>query len=111
MTHPSNDTPLLVRGHSPLSTLHGISCSMTRLFNQHQVKANTTTVLNGARSIRYPFLALTTRRSMGPARHVLSQKVVAGTMTVHPPYQPDQQISDFTDQPTTSINKSEIIHA
>jgi hypothetical protein len=90
MSHSFEKSLLMLRNNSPLSTLHGISCSMTRLFFEHQVKANTKTVLNGVRGIRYPFLALMTRRSMGPARHVLSQKVVAGTMTVHPPYKPSQ---------------------
>ena len=44
-------------------------------------------VLQGQRGVRYPLIALTTQRSMGPARHALSQKVVGGTMTIHPPFE------------------------
>ena len=45
-------------------------------------------ILNGPRRKRYPLIALTTQRSMGPARHTLSQRVVAGTFFINPPYKP-----------------------
>ena len=51
---------------------------------------NTISILNGLRTKRYPLIALTTRRSMGPARHIISQRVVAGTMVVRAPYNPSQ---------------------
>ena len=54
------------------------------------MKPNQTSVLHGHHAKRYPLIALTTQRSMGPSRHILSQMVVAGTMTVHPPYNPKQ---------------------
>ena len=57
-------------------------------------------VLQGQRGVRFPLIALTSQRSMGPSRHVLSQKVVGGTMVIHPPY----QRSETTIQPT--INNS-----
>ena len=48
----------------------------------------TNSILNGLRQKRYPLIALNTQRSMGPARHILSQKIVAGTFSVDPPYKP-----------------------
>ena len=36
--------------------------------------------LMGFHSIKFPFIALSTQRSMGPSIHVLSQKNVAGQM-------------------------------
>ena len=39
-----------------------------------------TSPLMGIHSIKFPFIALSTQRSMGPSIHVLSQKNVAGQM-------------------------------
>ena len=55
-----------------------------------QQEPNTISILNGRRTKRYPLMALTTQRSMRPARHVLSQRVVAGTFVVDAPYNPSQ---------------------
>ncbi|MAA78045.1 MAG: hypothetical protein CL916_02210 [Deltaproteobacteria bacterium] len=55
-----------------------------------EFETNTISILNGRRTKRYPLIALTTHRSMGPARHVLSQRVVAGTFVVDAPYNPSQ---------------------
>ena len=55
-----------------------------------EFEPNTISILNGRRTKRYPLIALTTQRSMGPARHVLSQRVVAGTFVVDAPYNPSQ---------------------
>ena len=52
------------------------------------IEPTQTSVLHGRHVKRYPLIALTTQRSMGPSRHILSQMVVAGTMVVHPPYNP-----------------------
>ena len=46
------------------------------------------TILNGPRRKRYPLIALTTQRSMGTARHILSQRVIAGSLVINPPYKP-----------------------
>lgn len=46
-------------------------------------------VLHGVRVMKYPFMALTSASHTKRARHVLSQKVIAGTMKVHPPYVSD----------------------
>ena len=42
-------------------------------------------VLYGERSMKWPLLALMCDADLGSARHAISQMVVAGTMTVHPP--------------------------
>jgi hypothetical protein len=44
-------------------------------------------ILRGERGTRYPLMCLTTQRTMGPSRHVLSQMVVGGSMSIHPPYE------------------------
>jgi hypothetical protein len=58
--------------------------------NKSTFAPNTISILNGRRTKRYPLIALTTQRSMGPARHILSQRVVAGTMVVSAPYNPSE---------------------
>jgi hypothetical protein len=87
---------LLKRRITPLSISHDLSCFMSRIFGLNQIKPIKSSILHGFHVVRFPLIALTTRRAMGPARHVLSQMVVAGTMTVHPPYNPVQSISDKT---------------
>lgn len=42
-------------------------------------------LLYGDRALKWPLLALMSDADLGHARHALSQMVVAGTMTVHPP--------------------------
>jgi len=44
-------------------------------------------VLKGQRGIRFPLISLTSEKEMQMFRHLLSQKVVGGTMVIHPPYQ------------------------
>jgi hypothetical protein len=79
---------------SPLSDLYrvwyssGLDDSLAA--NKSSFTPNTISILNGLRTKRYPLIALTTRRSMGPARHILSQRVVAGTMVVNAPFNPSQ---------------------
>ena len=48
-------------------------------------------VLHGVRIIKFPFMALASATHTKRARHVLSQKVIAGTMKVHPPYVSDSE--------------------
>jgi len=81
---------LLVFEETPLSSLHSLSGEVTVSMLKDQQKPQTSSVLCGQRVRRYPFICLTTQRSMGPYRHILSQMVVAGTMTVQPPFIPDQ---------------------
>lgn len=82
----SDERPLLVRTSKPLVRR---LCTEQWLFSEHRSKKQLRKqkdVLQGQRGVRYPLIALTTQRSMGPARHALSQKVVGGTMTIHPPF-------------------------
>ena len=60
------------------------------------IEPTQTSVLHGRHVKRYPLIALTTQRSMGPYRHILSQMVVAGTMVVHPPYNPKHSSQNAT---------------
>jgi hypothetical protein len=48
-------------------------------------------LLHGVRIIKYPFMALASATLTKRARHILSQKVIAGTMKVHPPYVSDPE--------------------
>jgi hypothetical protein len=58
--------------------------NITFLPNEHK------DILRGERGTRYPFMCLTTQRTMGPSRHVLSQMVVGGSMSIHPPFKPNK---------------------
>jgi len=44
-------------------------------------------LLVGKRTFGWPLLALNAKRELGRVRHALSQRTVAGTMTVMPPVQ------------------------
>jgi len=92
---------LLAMRSSPLHFLHETfyAMSLKRYLGLAEVLAakrsainpQTSSFLHGYRVKRYPLMALTTQRSMGPSRHILSQRVVAGTMTVSPPLTPPKQ--------------------
>lgn len=43
-------------------------------------------ILLGERNFGWPLMALRTQSNLGPCRHALSQMVVAGTLTVLPPF-------------------------
>lgn len=89
-----SDVNLIHLKTSPLTRLH--QSLQTLVFDgglankKSELEPNTISILNGRRTKRYPLMALTTQRSMGPARHVLSQRVVAGTFVVDAPYNPSQ---------------------
>jgi len=92
---------LIALRSSPLNFLHEIFCAQslqevlglpTVLASKRSaINPQTNSFLHGYRVKRYPLMALTTQRSMGPSRHILSQRVVAGTMTVSPPLTPPKQ--------------------
>ena len=65
-------------------------------------------VLQGQRGVRYPLIALTTQRSMGPARHALSQKVVGGTMVIHPPFERSKSSIQTTNNSRSNFEKNEL---
>ena len=53
----------------------------------HKIESPHTTILMGERIFGWPLMALQSKNKMeyGPVRHVLTQMVVAGTVTVMPP--------------------------
>ena len=79
----ANFRKTLLKKQETVPSVHSIVSSMRSEFCP-----TTSTILNGIRRKRYPLIALNTQRSMGPARHILSQKIVAGTFSVDPPYKP-----------------------
>jgi hypothetical protein len=48
-------------------------------------------VLRGQREFMYPLIALNSEAMTKRARHTLSQRVIAGTMDVQPPFVPDPE--------------------
>lgn len=67
---------------------------MTR-FKRHESKMfHKTSVLHGLHVIRFPFMALNAERQLKYKRHVLAQRVIAGTMTIEPIFDPTQPISE-----------------
>lgn len=46
-------------------------------------------ILCGSRNLMYPLIALNSGSMTKRARHILSQRTVAGTMDVQPPFVPD----------------------
>ena len=55
-------------------------------FHRHALGAHLhSDLLHGERDFQWPLMALRTTQDLGNCRHALSQMVVAGTMSVHPP--------------------------
>ena len=82
----TDNQPLLVPPSKPLVRrlcVEQLLCIGTKTIKGLRKQSD---VLQGQRGIRYPLIALTSQRSMGPSRHILSQKVVGGTMVIHPPF-------------------------
>ncbi len=92
----SDEIPMLRPSFKPLvKRLFDDMCFSADLDSKKQLRKQKD-VLQGQRTVRYPLIALTTQRSMGPTRHVLSQKVVGGTMVIHPPYERVTTSTTFT---------------
>jgi hypothetical protein len=81
---------LLIYKSTPFCVLHKSSGQLSSLTKKDKIVPVTSSLLCGIRGMRYPFLSLSSRRLTKSCRHVLSQMVVAGTMTVQPPFIPDQ---------------------
>ena len=86
MTLQESSTYLLKDVSTPFSNKHQHACMLGRekivfLPKEHK------DILRGERGTRYPLMCLTTQRTMGPSRHVLSQMVVGGSMSIHPPFE------------------------
>lgn len=68
------------RDHASSGRLLGLATARTHLQRSG--------LLHGERQFGWPLMALRTQFEMGKVRHALSQRVVAGTMTVFPPFVP-----------------------
>jgi hypothetical protein len=79
---------------------------MTHYAQQEFRLSHNQSVLHGLHVIRFPFMAMNAERQLKHKRHVLSQRVVAGTMTINPLYDPNQPISGnvSADQPNNKIS-------
>jgi hypothetical protein len=76
----------------PVASLFKDAHVRSRRLGQRVVRslaeARSNVLFGDQRGIKRPLIALTTKKEMGPVRHALSQMVVAGVMTVHPPMRP-----------------------
>ena len=75
--------------HSSSTIQHTVACRFGREQRSREHALAHNDVLHGVRIMKYPFMALTSATHTKRARHILSQKVIAGTMKVHPPYVSD----------------------
>ena len=75
--------------HSTSVSEHSTACRFGREQRERDHALAHHDVLHGVRVMKYPFMALTSATLTKRARHILSQKVIAGTMKVHPPYVSD----------------------
>jgi len=68
-------------------TVLGVAATVDALRHPYGIHMTWSTEgkLLGERQFGFPFIAATVKTHMGPARHALSQMVVAGTMTHQPP--------------------------
>lgn len=71
------ETPLL-RDYERKARFHQLSIERARKMSS--------VLLYGQRRFGWPMMALQTQRELGPVRHAVSQMVVAGTMTIYPPW-------------------------
>lgn len=74
---------------SPFRRVHQDATRLSEAAQQLTSAAHTS-LLHGQRAFGWPTLALRTSFTLGPVRHALSQMVVAGTMTVFPPFVPNK---------------------
>ena len=77
---------LLCAPRTATSTDHAAACRFGREQRDRAHALAHHDLLHGARIMKYPFMALASATHTKRARHILSQKVIAGTMKVHPPY-------------------------
>jgi hypothetical protein len=88
---------LLQKGRAWLSEAQRTRQKRTRQQKGEFFLTKKSDLLRGERALRFPLISLTAQKQIGPYRHVLSQKVVAGIMAIHPPYEK---------QPTQTITKN-----
>ena len=68
---------------------------MSQSVRNNQKIVHKHSVLHGLHAIRFPFMALNTQRQLKHKRHVIAQRVIAGTMQIEAIYDPNQPISDL----------------
>lgn len=98
------NTKMMAQGHSlKLFTRNPQSLHFFRSqlcmtqFNRHEsMIVHKASILHGIHAIRFPFIALNAERQLKNKRHVLAQRVIAGTMTIKPIYDPTQPISEVS---------------
>jgi hypothetical protein len=77
---------MLKKQTTPFTKSYAKSIRMGRL-----ARRNTGAVyfdlLRGRRSLRYPVMSILVQKDLGPCRHALAQRVVAGTMHVQLPFE------------------------
>lgn len=71
----------------------GVPPIVRRLFRHgtHIARQLHQDTLYGEREFGWPIHALYVRRELGPVRHVLAQRVVAGTLIIHTPLERAQE--------------------
>lgn len=74
---------------SPFQHVYQTSTRLSEAAVQLTGRAHSS-LLHGERNFGWPTLALRTSFTLGPVRHALSQMVVAGTMTIFPPFVPNR---------------------
>ena len=77
---------MLEKQQSPFIDSHAKAIRMGRLARRNTV-AVFFDLLRGRRSLRYPVMSILVQKDLGPCRHALAQRVVAGTMHVHFPFE------------------------
>lgn len=76
----------LRREHAHVARFQAVATGPTARHHQN--------LLIGERQFGWPLMALRTKSELGPCRHALSQMVVAGTMTVFPPFMSKPPVPD-----------------
>jgi hypothetical protein len=98
MRHDNPDEEALLRRpvllcvpRTAMTSGHATACRFGRELRTRNHALAHQDVLHGVRVIKFPFMALASATDTKRARHILSQKVIAGTMKVHPPYVSDSE--------------------
>jgi hypothetical protein len=73
---------MLKKPETPFTNFHAEAIRMGRLAREN-TGAVFFDLLRGRRSLRYPVISILVQKDLGPCRHALAQRVVAGTMHVH----------------------------
>jgi hypothetical protein len=86
---------MLNKPTTPFIISHAEAIRMGRIARQN-TGAVFFDLLRGRRSLRYPVMSILVSKDLGPCRHALAQRVVAGTMHVHFPFE-DRESNNETE--------------